>query len=68
MKEQNAVRDIIEKIHTDLQTELVNVALAIKMHNAEDGFTDFDMLRILESLENAIEVYGEVLGYITYDD
>lgn len=68
MKKQNETREMIEKIYSNLKQERTNVALAIKAHSAGDGFTEFDMIRIKESLENAIEVYGEVLGHIEYSD
>ncbi len=66
-KKKSPTRDAIEEIYNHLRLELMNIA-EMSESRKHDGFTDFDMMRLHGSLENAVEVYGEVLGLIEYDD
>ena len=62
------IREGYEQIYQTLQQELEKAADLAKSHKRGDGFSDFEIRRFYGSLENAVEVYGETLGYITYDD
>ena len=66
--QKTPAREAAEKIYNNLKIELMNAKMILVNHSPGDGFSDFDVIRLQGSLENAVEVYGEVLGYITYDD
>ena len=61
-------REAYEEIYNNLKLELVNADQMYKDPEARREFSEFDLRRLYGSLENAVEVYGEVLGYITYED
>ena len=61
-------RKAIESVYQELQKQLVCVDSIIANYPHDDTFSDFDMMRLHGGLENAIELYGEVLGHITYED
>ena len=61
-------RDAFEEIYNNLKLELKNVDDLVRERDAKKEFHEFDLNRLQGSLENAVEVYGEVLGYITYED
>lgn len=61
-------RDAFEEIYNNLKLELKNVDDLVNQRDAKKEFADFDLHRLQGSLENAVEVYGEVLGYIKYED
>ena len=64
----SATRDGLEEIYNNLKIELIAVEDLVKNCKREEGFSEFDLRRLYGSLENAVEVYGETLGYITYDE
>ena len=63
-----ATRKAIETVYQELQKQLVFVDSIIANYPHDDNFSDFDMMRLRGGLENAIEIYGEVLGHIVYKD
>ena len=67
MKNKGEYRDAFEEIYNNLKLELLNVDQLVRERNAKKEFSDFELRRLYGSLENAVEVYGEVLGYITYE-
>ena len=67
MKDKGDYRDAFEEIYKNLKLELLNVDQLVRERNAKKEFSDFELRRLYGSLENAVVVYGEVLGYVTYD-
>lgn len=61
-------REAFEEIYNNLKLELVNADQIYKDSKARKEFSEFDLRRLRGCIENAVEVYGEVLGYITYED
>ena len=63
-------REAYEEIYNNLKLELVliNADQMCKDPEAKKEFPEFDLRRLRGCIENAVEVYGEVLGYITYED
>ena len=68
MADKINIQDEFEQIYHTLQQELEKAAVLVKKHRKGDGLSDLDVKRLYGSLENAMEVYGETLGFITYDD
>jgi len=61
-------RAAIENVYQELQRQPASIDSIIAAYPHDDSFSNFDMLRLHGGLENAVEMYGEVLGYITYED
>ena len=61
-------REAFEEIYNNLKLELVNADQIYKDSKARKEFSELDLKRLRGCIENAVEVYGDVLGFITYED
>ena len=62
------VRDALEEIQKNMLIELVKVDKMIVSRTPEDGLTDFHWLRLHNAIENAVEMYDDVLNPEQFDD
>ena len=56
------IRNKLERIQENLRHELFNIDVMIRDRTSKDGLSDFDWLRLHNAIENAIEVYDDVLN------
>ena len=61
-------REGYEKIYDSLKDLLSDAHKLAGNYRPKDGLDNFQLHLLCDAVENAVEVYGEMLGFVTYDD